>query len=199
MNQISSLISVLETIEIEPNRRQELDLIAKQLLTILNKDGHLNMNFVCTHNSRRSQLAQVWSYILAEELELPIKSYSSGTEVTACNERTIGALERNGLQFNLIENGSNPFYEMKYGNANAIRLFSKTVNDHSVLPSNFIAMMTCDHADANCPFIPEAIARIPFRFTDPKSFDDTDQEENAYNAKSLEIGSQLQYIYKQLA
>lgn len=191
-------ISDLEAIEINNQRKVELDAIASKLKQLLNSEGHLNMNFVCTHNSRRSQFSQAWSYIIAEELNLPIDSYSSGTEVTACNERTISSLKRSGIQFNTIENQSNPLYEFQYKDAAPIQLFSKTVNDQSKLPKHFVAMMTCDHADSNCPFIPEAIDRIPFRFEDPKAFDDTDKEAFAYDSKSVEIGSQLLYIYKQL-
>jgi arsenate reductase len=60
-------------------------------------------------------------------------------------------------------------------------------------------MMTCGHADENCPFIPGALARLPFRFDDPKQFDDTPLEQEKYNECSLEIARELYYILQNIA
>ena len=40
----------------------------------------VNLVFICTHNSRRSQLAQVWSYVASKYYKLDnIMTFSGGT------------------------------------------------------------------------------------------------------------------------
>ena len=59
--------------------------------------------------------------------------------------------------------------------------------------------MTCAHADENCPFIPGTEQRIPVRYKDPKTFDDTPEETAAYLNKSIEIATEMQYIFSSVA
>jgi len=75
--------------------------------------------------------------------------------VTACNPRTIASLNRSGLNIEGKEEGDdNPRYlvsseESEHG----IELYSKLVDDPINPRNNFAAVMTCDHADKNCPTI----------------------------------------------
>ena len=67
-------------------------------------------------------------------------------------------------------------------------------------PTKFAAVMTCAHADENCPFIPGAEQRIPVRYKDPKAFDDTPEEKVAGIAnKSIEIATEMHYIFSSIA
>ena len=64
--------------------------------------------------------------------------------------------------------------------------------------SRFAAVMTCDHADENCPFIPGTEQRIPVRYEDPKAFDDSDIESDKYDERSLQIASEMWHVFSQI-
>ena len=62
----------------------------------------------------------------------------------------------------------------------------------------FAAIMTCSHADENCPFIPGTEKRIPVRYEDPKSFDDTREESVMYDQRSMQIASEMFYVFSKV-
>ena len=158
----------------------------------------INLNFICTHNSRRSQFAQVWSAAAANHFNINANSFSGGTEVTACNERTIAALKRSGFE-SKAEGADNPHYELSADFIKRpLNVFSKMFDDKTSPTSNFAAILTCSHADENCPFIPGADQRITIRYDDPKAFDDTDREEIIYDNRSKEIATELFYAFSQV-
>lgn len=158
----------------------------------------VQLHFICTHNSRRSQFAQVWAHVLAHYFELPLKAFSGGVEVTAFNPRAINSLQRQGFSIN-SSIGDNPHYAISYGaNGESLSCFSKKF-DHPQNPqSGFAAVMTCSDADDNCPFIPGAEQRIPLLYEDPKAFDDSPLETEKYAERSSQIGSELAYIFSKL-
>lgn len=181
----------------KPKRSDELDSIAELIYNHLQNTSELSINYICTHNSRRSQFSQIWSDVAVAYYQLPIRSYSGGVEVTAFNPRAVQSCKRLGFQVSTKDNNlkDNPKYEVSFSDQAAPSLcFSKTFDDISSPNSNFFAMMTCGHADENCPFIPGALKRIPFRFEDPKAFDDTALEADKYDERSIEIGSEIFYI-----
>ena len=198
MNTASPLFQLFDSFNIShvsEERKTELQPIIDYLQQKLTKSQSINLVYVCTHNSRRSQFAQVWSEVASEFYKLSVTSYSSGTEVTEANPRTITALKNQG--FSIEKQGEkNPVYRVSTLKKK-IELFSKDLT-HKSLPSKFIALMTCSHADENCPFIPEAETRIPFRFLDPKEFDNSEFETQQYLEKSVEIGTEIKYIFHQL-
>ncbi len=164
----------------------------------LQKGEEVSLNFICTHNSRRSQFSQIWAQTAADYYGIPTKCYSGGVEVTAFNERAVQAIERDG--FKVSKKGiNNPVYTVRRGDNSApIFTFSKIYDDKSNPQTGFAAVMTCDHADENCPFIPGADARIAFRFEDPKAFDDTELEGKMYTERSHQIGAELFLIFKKV-
>lgn len=155
--------------------------------------GSAEICFICTHNSRRSQFAQAWMSVLSAQNDLPIEVFSAGTEQTACNRRTIESLKRNGFRVDSVEGEStNPVYRLSW-NGIQVELFSKIV---SQVESNkrYLAVMTCDDADENCPYIPEAKQRVTFTFIDPKHADDTPNEAETYDATCLEIKTEIEHM-----
>jgi arsenate reductase (thioredoxin) len=58
--------------------------------------------------------------------------------------------------------------------------------------------MTCSHADENCPFIPGAEKRIAVRYEDPKAFDDTPEEAHRYDERSLQVASEMFYVFSKI-
>ena len=60
---------------------------------------------------------------------------------------------------------------------------------------NFAAVMTCNHADKNCPFIAGAERRISLPYEDPKAYDDTVDEAKMYNQRSIQIAQEMKFIF----
>ena len=58
--------------------------------------------------------------------------------------------------------------------------------------------MTCSQADGGCPFIAGAEKRIPITYEDPKAFDDSPLEEAKYDERSLQIASEMFYVFRQI-
>ena len=193
----ANLESIL-SLSISDERKSFLQELIDYIKSKREKGQPIRLNFICTHNSRRSQLAQIWAQTAADYFEIPAFCYSGGVEVTACNERTILSLERSG--FIISKHGhSNPIYFiLQDKDTRPIIVFSKlyddVINPHGI----FATIMTCSHADENCPFIPGAEARIPVRYEDPKEFDDTDVESTKYDERSQQIASEMFYVFSRV-
>src|SRR6186713_2799709 len=57
------------------------------------------LNFICTHNSRRSQLSQLWAQAAAYYYGVAeVFCYSGGTEATAFNLRAVKAMQDAGFR-----------------------------------------------------------------------------------------------------
>ena len=180
-------------------RKEVLTQLVDYMVEKLNREGKVSLNFICTHNSRRSQLAQVWGQTAADYYKIPVKCFSGGVEITAFNERAVKALEASGFQI-AQEGSGNPIYSISSSSgATPIYAFSKLYDDAHNPQEGFAAIMTCDHADENCPFIPGADLRLPLRYLDPKAFDHTALEVEMYLERSLQIGSELFFAFNRVS
>ncbi len=182
---------------IKEERKKILKDLAQSIADQLAQGQEAKIIFVCTHNSRRSQLAELWLRVAAVYFGLAgINTFSGGTEATAFNPRMVQALERAG--FSLIgEEGEtmNPRYTVKgAGDMESQRMFSKKYDDPSNPQSDFLAVMVCTQADEACPFIPGAIDRISLPYIDPKRADNTSQETNTYDNTVDEIGREMVFV-----
>jgi len=175
-------------------RHQILKNVAVAITESIAQFGEARLNFICTHNSRRSQFSQVWGHMLAHQYGLPVTSYSGGIEVTACNERTIASLIRLGMHV-VAKGEGNPQYRVVFEGSPEAVLFSKVFDDAQNPSERAIVLMTCDHADENCPFIPSAWKRLPLRYEDPKRYDDTESEFSAYDETRDLIREELDHIF----
>ena len=92
----------IKEFKIIDDRKILLDSIA-QFIKSERKESHkVRLNFICTHNSRRSQLAQVWAHYAISYYKLKkIRSCSGGTEVTAFHKNTVQTLQYVGFDFTL--------------------------------------------------------------------------------------------------
>lgn len=177
--------------EVDDISNDRKDLL-NQLVDILNNDIH-TLVFICTHNSRRSQMAQLWARVAADYYQIHgIETYSGGTETTEFNPRAIKALEKMGLAFEK-SGENNPIYTFESNGKNH-KYFSKKYDDNFNPKDNFCAVMTCSEAEANCPFIPGANYRVSLKYDDPKEFDGTPLEEEKYLERSKQIASEMFYV-----
>lgn len=158
------------------------------------------LNFICTHNSRRSHIAQLWAQTAAFTYGIPhVECFSGGTEATAFNPRAVKAMADAGFGIVKTKDGNNPVYEVRYSNeAPAISAFSKTYDDPYNYNQDFAAVMTCSHADENCPLVIGASSRIALTYDDPKEFDGTSLEEVKYKERVLQIGIEILYAFSKI-
>lgn len=185
-------------ITISNERKELLTNIALLISNEYQEREKINLNFICTHNSRRSQFAQVWSFFAIEYFNLKnIYTYSGGTETTAFHRNTVKSLQKTGFNFNILDfSHQNPRYLISFeGTKKSIIGFSKTF-DHSHNSYPYIAITTCDSADENCPFIADAIARFHLPYSDPKKADTTDLVSETYLNTSKQIAGELFYIFE---
>ncbi|HBE71923.1 MAG TPA: protein-tyrosine-phosphatase [Planctomycetaceae bacterium] len=188
--------------EIPAERQQMLSAAASEIAAGLQEHGEIALNFICTHNSRRSHLAQLWAAIACTAFGVEgVSCVSGGTEATACNERIVRSLRRAGLSVVAQSPASqNPVYLVQYEErTQPIELYSKKYDDPSNPSQNFFAMMCCSDADEKCPVVLGAIGRVSLHFVDPKISDGTDQESATYDHRRDQIASEMCYLVAQIA
>ncbi len=187
--------------QISDERKSELQQLAGYIDACIAKGQDALLTFVCTHNSRRSHLTQIWTQIAAAYYGVnPVQTFSGGTEVTACNPRTVSALKRSGLRFRIEdEYSSNPHYVVSYSDQHPpLICFSKIFNRPPNPVSNYCAVMTCSHADQNCPVAIGCDLRLAIRYEDPKVSDDTPQETATYDERCAQIARDMLYAISQV-
>ena len=187
-----------KNLPLSEERIQVLQPLINYIQSTTDQKKEVNLNFICTHNSRRSQFAQIWAKTAAVYYEIPANCYSGGVEVTAFNERAVESIKR--LGFKVKSTGDiNPVYEIFISEQlDPIVAFSKLYDDVANGKDEFAAVMVCSHADENCPYIPGAEIRIPVRYEDPKEFDDTPVEKQKYDERSLQIAGEMMYVFSQI-
>ena len=197
---IEDLIKSLNTETISSERKTVLQPLTDFIQSKVSGNQEIRINFICTHNSRRSHLSQVWAQTMANYFNIKnVFCYSGGTESTALFPMVAETLQNSGFQINTISKNENPIYSIKYAdNEHPIIGFSKKLDDDFNPKSEFVAIMTCDSANEACPFVPGAEQRIPITFEDPKAFDNTPQQAEKYNERSLQIATELFYVFSQI-
>ncbi len=199
-SEIEEVIKKLNPQTISDDRKAVLQSLTDFVQKKVSNNQEIRINFICTHNSRRSHLAQVWAQALAYYFNIKnVFCYSGGTESTALFPMIAKTLENSGFEIKTISNEDNPVYSIKYtANEHPVIGFSKKLDDDFNPKSGFVAIMTCDSANEACPFVPGAEKRIPLTFEDPKAFDDTPQQANKYNERSVQIATELFYVFSQI-
>ena len=182
---------------IAPARREELDALAGFIAETADT-GLVRLNFICTHNSRRSQFGQVWATVAAHHfgMDALVEAYSGGTEVTAFNERAVGALRRSGLDIHPSAISDNPKYAVHYHEVgDPLICYSKKYDDVPDLDGlGFGAIMTCSDADRGCPIVYGSTARFALPYLDPKVADGQENEREVYDERCAEVAREMLYV-----
>jgi arsenate reductase (thioredoxin) len=196
---IKSLESISE-ISISEQRKDILQPLIDFIKSKVDANQEVRLNFICTHNSRRSHLSQIWAQTMAFHFKVKnVICYSGGTEATAMFPKVAETLTNQGFQIEKLSNENNPVYAVKFSqNQHPIICFSKTFDDDFNPNSNFAAIMTCNNADEGCPIVFGAEARFPIKYNDPKAFDATELMNQKYAERSLEIASEMYYVFSQI-
>lgn len=184
----------LDFANINEDRKGVLDVLV-DYISEKKKTQVVNLNFICTHNSRRSQLAQIWAATAAEYYNVKINALSGGIEVTEFNERAIAALEKAG--FEIESNGkNNPVYTVKFDRSHpGLKMYSKLFDAKENKKGDFAAIMTCSDVGESCPYIPNAEIGIPLYYEDPKIHDNTSLERRKYDRRCTEIATEMFYVF----
>jgi arsenate reductase len=198
--EIENTINNLNIENITAERKEILQSLVDFIQSKVSNQQEIRLNMICTHNSRRSHLAQVWAQTASAYFNIKnVFCYSGGTEATAMFPMAAKTLENQGFKIKTIAAGNNPIYSIKYAeNEHPIIGFSKTYDDDFNPESQFAAIMTCSQADGGCPFISGAEKRIPITFDDPKAFDNTPQQAEKYEERSLQIAAEMVYVFSQI-
>lgn len=190
--------TALNELELTAMRKTLLTSIATFIADELKEKRTVNLNFICTHNSRRSQLSQVWAQYAIEYYKLSnIHSFSGGTEETAFFSNTVKTLQEVGFEFHIQKfSHQNPVYEIHADLFKAPLIGFSKVYDHTINQKPFIAITTCNNADENCPFIPDTVKRFHLPFVDPKASDNEPNTMEVYKNISKTIAGELSFVFK---
>src|SRR5882757_7571084 len=189
-----------EVATLSPERKQVLNEIATDISGRLKARKPANLTFICTHNSRRSHMSQIWAATAAYYYGIEnVHTFSGGTQATACNCRTVAAMRRVGFDIEDATSGDNPIYLVRYATDRpVIRAYSKLYNGDANPNRDFIALMTCSVADKSCPVVQGASSRYAIHYVDPRLCDDTPTETTAYNERCREIALEMFYIMSEV-
>lgn len=197
---IENVIEELTFDAISEERKETLQPLVDYIQDKKTKNQSIRLNFICTHNSRRSHLSQVWAQVMAAYFGVKgVYTYSGGTEGTALFPMVAQTLTGQGFKIEKLSEEANPIYSIKYAqDEHPVIGFSKAYDAPFNPQAGFAAIMTCSSADQGCPFIPGAEKRIPITFEDPKVFDNTPQQAEKYLERSVQIASELKYVFSQI-
>lgn len=185
---------------IPPDRTIELMALSEDIRESLARDSRVRLVFICTHNSRRSHLAQIWAATAACHYGIKgVHTYSGGTQSTAFNPRAVAALERAGYRIEKTTDDDNPVYHVRFGDvAHPLTCFSKVYDQAPNPKCGYIAVMTCDDANEACPVVHGASRRVGIVYEDPKAADGTAEEARVYDERCAQIGREMLYVFSHI-
>lgn len=197
---LSKTINSIAEVTVSDARKEILQSLIDYLQNKVDQREEVRLNFICTHNSRRSHLSQIWAQTMAFQFGIQnVYCYSGGTEVTAMFPKVAETLTNQGFQIQKLSQEQNPVYSVKFDeNQHPIVCFSKVYFNEFNPKSNFGAIITCNNADEGCPMVFGSEARFPIKYDDPKAFDGTDLMDEKYAERSLQIASEMFYVFSQI-
>ena len=200
LDNLSKTIEIIAALTVSDERKEVLNPLVTYIQKKVNAKEEIRLNFICTHNSRRSHMSQIWAQTMAFHFKIKsIFCYSGGTEATAMFPKVAETLISQGFEIKKLGETENPVYAVKFDdNQHPIICFSKTYFDDFNPKTQFGAIMTCNNADEGCPMVFGAEARFPIKYDDPKAFDGTDVMNEKYAERSLQIASEMYFVFSQI-
>jgi len=112
----------------------------------------MNLLFLCTGNSCRSQMAEGWARHLADDW---LEVQSAGIEAHGKNPRAIAVMQEVGVDISDQES---------------------TILTDEMLASADLFITVCGHADEHCPVLPPGTHKEHWPLSDPAKAEGTEQE-----------------------
>lgn len=200
LENVSKTIAEASSRIVDDERKEFLFPLINYIQAKLDLKQHIQLHFICTHNSRRSHLSQIWAQTMAYHFGIKnITCFSGGTEVTAMFPKVVETLILQGFEVQQSVGNENLVYEIKFSEDEpSLFCYSKLFDDVSNPKAEFAAIMNCSSAEKGCPFIPGASLRIAIRYDDPKFYDGTELMDLMYKERSMEIASEMYFIFNQI-
>ena len=198
-NLSQTIAQISSTEPTDESRKDSLLKVAEFIQTRHSQHQPIALVFICTHNSRRSHLGQIWAKVWAEVHGIEgVMTYSGGTEATAFNPNAIQALQTQGFEIHPGDETTNPHYQVAYAaDRPHMEAWSKVYTDDANPKEDFCAIMTCSEADEACPAVFGASLRISLPYEDPKKSDGTPQQAQTYLDRSVQIAGEMAYVFEQ--
>lgn len=114
--------------------------------------GKINLLFVCTGNSCRSQMAEGWARRLGGGA---VTAGSAGIEAHGKNPRAIAAMAEAGVDISAQE---------------STRLTDGMLRDADIV------VTVCGHADEHCPVLPSGVRKLHWPLSDPARAQGSEEE-----------------------
>ena len=186
---------------IPPKRKEQLLSLRNYISQKIAADEIPQLVVICTHNSRRSHIGQIWLAVAADYFQVSsIQTFSGGTEATAFNIRAVKAFKRAGFEVETnTPQASNPIYQVTWKEEmNPYAAFSKRYENVANPKEKFAAIMVCTSADKGCPIVQGTDFRLSLPYDDPKAFDATPQEEEKYDERVRQTGREIIFTQAQI-
>jgi arsenate reductase len=199
-SKIAETIATLDIKTISKKRILILNDLIEYIQFIITQNKKVSLVFICTHNSRRSHLAQVWAQSIAHHFLIKnVFCFSAGTEATSVYPVVIETLKDSGFKVNVKLGEKNPVYAIQFSDqSDPINCFSKTIEDKRNPKSEFCAVMTCAEANEYCPMVTGAEIRVPITYEDPKSYDYSPIQKEKYKERSIQIATEMYYVFSKV-
>lgn len=186
--------------QIPADRKAQLKKIAVYVMSRAKANQPSRLTFICTHNSRRSHMSQIWAATAASFYGVEnVETFSGGTESTAFNPRAVAAIGRAGFKIEKTDEEKNPRYAVRFQDTGKPMVcFSKVYYEAPNPKEDFCAVMTCSQADEACPFVRGCSLRVAVPFDDPKVADNTPEEAARYDERCQQISREMMYLFSQV-
>lgn len=116
------------------------------------KTESINILFLCTGNSCRSQMAEGWLRVIGGD---QFEVQSAGIEAHGKNPRAVAAMKEVDVDISGQE--------------------SKILSD-AMLRQADVVVTVCGHADEQCPVLPPGVVKVHWPLTDPAKATGSDEE-----------------------
>lgn len=192
---LQAYIRQLDIASVPEARQQLLGPIAGWITARLQAGEAARLVFICTHNSRRSQLAQIWLHGLAAAWGVSgIESYSGGSEATAPAPQVMATLRQAGWIVDHADPGKPSYTLSCQASSPPLLAFSKVYDDPHNPSAGFAAVMVCNDAEAACPHVAGAGARFALPYPDPRLAEGTPDEAEAYARSCQSMATEMAWL-----
>ncbi|MGB5291322.1 MAG: arsenate reductase (thioredoxin) [Lysobacterales bacterium] len=136
----------------------------------------LNILFLCTGNSCRSQIAEGWARQLGGDR---VEVQSAGIEAHGKNPRAISIMREAGIDISSQES---------------------TIVSDEMLNLADVVVTVCGHADEQCPVLPAGVKKVHWPLTDPAKATGTESEiMSEFRATRDDIENRVRKLLNSLA